>query len=151
MAYDEPQLRRIDLIDQKTLVRCLSPELMLVDPELASLARELLRDPGETNGKGRMSALLGTHDVSASSGIGFSLEPPLSPPVVRGPMDSPMASSAPMHQEDLPTPPPALRPPEAQQQQQPAPAAPAPEPEPAPAPAPPRSTGSGPVIILDGS
>src|SRR5205823_2164453 len=115
MAYDERQLRRIDLIDQQTLVRCLSPELMLVDPELASLARELLRDPGETNGKGRMSALLGTHDVSASSGIGFSLEPPLSPPVVRGPMDSPMASSAPMHQEDLPTPP-----------------APAPEPEPEP-------------------
>ena len=127
MAYDERQLRRIDLIDQQTLVRRLSPELMLVDPELASLAREVLREPGETNRKGSMSALLGTHDVSASSGIGFSLEPPLSPPVVRGPMDRPMASSAPMPQEDLPTPPPALRPPEPTQQQ-PAPA-PAPEPE----------------------
>jgi hypothetical protein len=137
MAYIERQLRRIDLIDQQTLVRRLSPELMLVDPELASLAREVLREPGETNGKGSMSALLGTHDLTASSGIGLSLEPPLSPPVVRGPMDSPMASSVPMPQEDLPTPPPALRPPEAPQQQQPAPApARAPEPAPAPAPAP---------------
>ena len=135
MANSEPQLRRIGLIDQKTLVRRLSPELMLVDPELAGLARALLREPGESNGKGSMSALLGTHDLSVSSGIGLSLEPPLSPPVVRGPMDSPMASSAPMHQEDLPTPPPALRPPEAQQPQQPSPA-PAPEPAPAPAPAP---------------
>jgi hypothetical protein len=134
MAYDERQLRRIDLIDQQTLVRRLSPELMLVDPELASLAREVLREPGETNRKGSMSALLGTHDLTASSGIGLAFEPPLSPPVVRGPMDRPMASSAPMPQDDLPTPPPALRPPEATQQQ-PAPA-PAPEPEPAPAPAP---------------
>ena len=134
MAYDGRQLRRIDLIDQQTLVRRLSPELMLVDPELASLAREVLREPGETNRKGSMSALLGTHDLTASSGIGLAFEPPLSPPVVRGPMDRPMASSAPMPQEDLPTPPPALRPPEPTQQQ-PAPA-PAPEPEPAPAPAP---------------
>jgi hypothetical protein len=130
MAYDERQLRRIDLIDQQTLVRRLSPELMLVDPELAGLAREVLREPGETNGKGSMSALLGTHDLTASSGIGLAFEPPLSPPVVRGPMDQPMASSAPMPQEDLPTPPPALRPPEAQQP------APTPAPEPAPAPAP---------------
>ena len=83
MECDLTQLRRIDLIDQQSLVRCLSPELMLVDPELARRARELLHEPGESNGKGNMSTVLGTHEMS--SGIVLGLEPPLSPPVVHGP------------------------------------------------------------------
>src|SRR5438874_2115469 len=52
---------------------------MLVDPELARRARELLREPGESNGKGNMSTLLGTHEMS--SGVAFGLEqgPPPDP------------------------------------------------------------------------
>ncbi len=58
-----------------------------------------------------------------TAGIGLGLEPPLSPPVVRGhSMAAPMLSSA--NLSDLPTPPPAIRPPES--------VAPAPEPAPAP-------------------
>lgn len=94
-----------------------SPELMLVDPELARRARELLRDP-ETIGKGNMS-LLGTHEIT--SGIGLGLEPPLSPPVVgSGPL-----LPEPSFQPDFRTVAPALRPPKA----------PAPEAAPVPAPA----------------
>jgi hypothetical protein len=103
MAY-ERKLRRIGLIDHKTLARCVSPELMLVDPELAERARELLREPHEANGKGNMSAL-GTHEFTA--GMSLGLEPPLSPPVVRGP-----SAMMPEQSSDaLPSPPPALRPP----------------------------------------
>jgi hypothetical protein len=76
---------------------------------------ELLRDPRETSGKGNMSAL-GTHEIT--SGIGLGLEPPLSPPVVRG-----SGEPEPGFQPELPTP--ALRPPEA-------PPAPAAEPAPVP-------------------
>ena len=58
-----------------------------------------------------------------TAGIGLGLEPPLSPPVVRGhSMAAPMLSSA--NLSDLPTPPPAIRPPES--------VAPASEPAPAP-------------------
>lgn len=129
MGFDT-QLRRIGLIDQQSLVRCLSPELMLVDPELAARARELLREPGATNGKGNMSTLLGTHEIS--SGAAFGLEPPLSPPVVHGP--SAMTTAGPSAHMDLPSPPPALRPPESSMASEPAPA---PEPPAAPvAPAP---------------
>ena len=151
MEYDLTQLRRIDLIDQQSLVRCLSPELMLVDPELARRARELLHEPGESNGKGNMSTVLGTHEMS--SGIVLGLEPPLSPPVVHGP--SAMTTAGPSAHVDLPSPPPALRPPESSMASEPAPtpepapvpvapevpaqpeqAAPPPPPPPAPAPAP---------------
>ena len=104
MAY-ERKLRRIGLIDPKSLARCVSPELMLVDPELAERAREFLREPHETNGKGNMSAL-GTHEFTAGVSLGF--EPPLSPPVVRGPS----AMMPDQSSDALPTPPPALRPPE---------------------------------------
>jgi hypothetical protein len=113
MAFETKQLRRIGLISQQTLVRCLSPELMLVDPELARWARDRLREPNEasgTNGKGWYMSALGTHEITA--GIGMGLEPPLSPPVVRGPnaqMPQPDFS-------DLPTPPPAIRPPESAMQ-----------------------------------
>src|SRR5690348_9669507 len=130
----DTQLRRIGLIDQQTLVRSLSPELMLVDPELASRARELLREPGATNGKGNMSTLLGTHEISSGTVLG--LEPPLSPPVVHGP--STMTTAGPSAHVDLPSPPPALRPPESSMASEPAPvpeapAAPvAPEPPAAP-------------------
>jgi hypothetical protein len=94
---------------------------MLVDPELAERARELLREPGETNGKGWHMSALGTHEITA--GIGLGLEPPLSPSVVRGPSASvPMPSNH--NISDLPTPPPAIRPPES------APAAPEPVPAP---------------------
>jgi hypothetical protein len=90
---------------------------MLVDPELAERARELLREPCETNGKAWHMSALGTHEITA--GIGLGLEPPLSPPVVRGPMASvPMPTNH--NISDLPTPPPAIRPPES------APAAPEP-------------------------
>jgi len=112
---------------------------MLVDSELAARARALLREPHEHNGKGTSMSALGTHEFTAGASLG--LEPPLSPPVVGGPM----ASAMPVGDgglSELPTPPPAIRPPE------PAPAAPAPapvqaevpqQPEPAvtpPAPAP---------------
>jgi hypothetical protein len=103
---------------------------MLVDPELASRARELLREPGATNGKGNMSTLLGTHEISSGTVLG--LEPPLSPPVVHGP--SAMTTAGPSAHVDLPSPPPALRPPESSMASEPAPA---PQPPVAPvAPAP---------------
>ena len=116
---------------------------MLVDPELAERARALLREPHETNGKGTYMSALGTHEFTAGASLG--LEPPLSPPVVRGPV----ASALPVGNgglSELPTPPPAIRPPEtapapapvqAEVPQQPEPAAmPAPEPAAAPAPLP---------------
>ena len=112
---------------------------MLVDSELAERARALLREPQESNGKGNYMSALGTHEFTAGTSLG--LEPPLSPPVVRGPM----ASAMPVGDgglSELPTPPPAIRPPEAAPvraaiqaevpQQQPEPAA-APTPPPAPA------------------
>ena len=96
---------------------------MLVDPELAERARKLLREPGETNGKGWHMSALGTHEITA--GIGLGLEPPLSPPVVRGPSASmPMPTNNGL--SELPTPPPAIRPPES--------ATAAPQPAPAPMP-----------------
>jgi hypothetical protein len=82
---------------------------MLVDPELAERARKLLREPCETDGKGWHMSALGTHEITA--GIGLGLEPPLSPPVVRGPSAS-MAMPANDGLSGLPTPPPAIRPPE---------------------------------------
>jgi hypothetical protein len=97
---------------------------MLVDVELAERARALLREPGEANGKGNYSmSALGTHDLTAAPS--FGLEPPLSPPVVGGPLASamPIGDGA---LSGLPTPPPAIRPPER--------ATPAPAPAPAPAP-----------------
>jgi hypothetical protein len=127
----------IGLIHQQTLERLLSPELMLVDAELAERARALLREPHEANGKGSHMSALGTHEFTAGASLG--LEPPLSPPVVRGPV----ASAVPTGDggiSELPTPPPAIRPPEV------APAAPAPapvqaevplKPKPAATPAPP--------------
>jgi len=128
----------IGLIHQQRLERLLSPELMLVDAELAERARALLREPHEANRKGSHMSALGTHEFTAGTSLG--LEPPLSPPVVRGPV----ASAMPVGDggiSELPSPPPAIRPPEA------APAAPAPasapvqaevpqRPEPAAAPAP---------------
>src|SRR5215210_5044363 len=110
---------------------------MLVDPELAERARALLREPHEANGKGTYMSALGTHEITA--GMSLGLEPPLSPPVVRGPLGSAMPAG---DHIGLPTPPPAIRPPES------APSAPAPapppaaevpqqpQPDPAPAPAP---------------
>ena len=106
---------------------------MLVDPELAALARELLREPDEAGGKGGYMSALGTHEIS--SGMSLGLEPPLSPPVVRSPMASAMPTGDGL--AGLPTPPPAIRPPEsatppavhAEVPQQPAPA-----PTPVPAP-----------------
>src|SRR4051812_33693653 len=97
---------------------------MLVDPELATRARELLREPDEANGKGGRMSALGTHEITA--GMSFGLEPPLSPPVVRGPVASAMPLGDGL--SGLPTPPPAIRPPES------APPAAAPAPAPAPAP-----------------
>jgi len=70
-----------------------------------------------------MSAL-GTHEFTAGTSLG--LEPPLSPPVVRGPMASAMPVDGGL--SELPTPPPAIRPPES--------APPAPDPVPAAPPAP---------------
>jgi len=124
----------IGLIDQHSLVRSLSPELMLVDPELAARARELLREPDEAGGKGDHMSALGTHVVS--SGMSLGLEPPLSPPVVRSPMASAMPTGDGL--TGLPTPPPAIRPPESATPP-PAPAVHAEvpqQPEPAAAPAP---------------
>jgi len=80
---------------------------MLVDPELAALARELLREPDEACGKGGYMSALGTHEIS--SGVSLGLEPPLSPPVVRSPMASAMPTGDGL--AGLPTPPPAIRPP----------------------------------------
>ncbi|MDX6505391.1 MAG: hypothetical protein QOG06_35 [Gaiellaceae bacterium] len=107
---------------------------MLVDPELAARARELLREPHETNRKGNNMSALGTHEIKA--GMSLGLEPPLSPPIVRGPLASAMPTGDGL--AGLPTPPPAIRPPES------VPTAPAPspvtqvpeQPEPAPAAAP---------------
>jgi hypothetical protein len=82
---------------------------MLVDPELARRARELLREPNEANGKGEHMSALGTHEITSARGLGF--EPPLSPPVVRGPSAS-MAMPSNDSLSELPTPPPAIRPPE---------------------------------------
>jgi hypothetical protein len=150
MAYlQTAETAAIGLIDQHTLERLLSPELMLVDAELAERARALLREPHEANGKGTYMSALGTHEFTAGTSLG--LEPPLSPPVVQGPM----ASAMPVGDgglSELPTPPPAIRPPEAapaaaapppapapvqaEVPQQPEPAAAPPAPAPAPAPAP---------------
>jgi nicotinate-nucleotide--dimethylbenzimidazole phosphoribosyltransferase len=151
MAYEQTtaETAAIGLIDQHTLVRSLSPELMLVDPALAERARELLREPHEANGKGEYMSALGTHEITAGTSLG--LEPPLSPPVVRGPVASALPAGDGL--SGLPTPPPAIRPPESvapaaapvpapapqaevPQQPEPAPAAAAPAPPPAPAPAP---------------
>jgi hypothetical protein len=153
MAYEQTfaETAAIGLIDQHTLVRSLSPELMLVDPALAERARELLREPHEANGKGEYMSALGTHEITAGTSLG--LEPPLSPPVVRGPVASALPAGDGL--SGLPTPPPAIRPPESTapaaapvpvpvpapqadvpQQPEPAPAAAAPPPAPAPAPAP---------------
>jgi hypothetical protein len=115
----------IGLNDQDTLARSLSPELMLVDAGLAERARQLLREPDETDGKGKHMSALGTHEFAGSS---LGLEPPLSPPVVRGPMASALPADGGL--SELPTPPPAIRPPESAM---PAPAA-APVAPPAPAP-----------------
>jgi len=107
---------------------------MLVDPELAARARELLREPDEAGGKGEHMSALGTHVVT--SGMSLGLEPPLSPPVVRSPMASAMPTGDGL--AGLPTPPPAIRPPESATPP-PAPAVHAEvpqQPEPAPAPAP---------------
>jgi hypothetical protein len=106
---------------------------MLVDPELAELARELLREPDEAGGKGGYMSALGTHEIS--SGMSLGLEPPLSPPVVRSPMASAMPTGDGL--AGLPTPPPAIRPPESATPP-PAPAVHAEVPQqPEPAPAPP--------------
>ena len=84
MAYSQTaETAAIGLIDQHTLERLLSPELMLVDAELAERARALLREPHETNGRGTYMSALGTHEFTAGTSLG--LEPPLSPPVVRRP------------------------------------------------------------------
>ena len=137
MAYSQTaDTAAIDLIDQHTLERLLSPELMLVDSELAERARAFLREPHEHNGKGTYMSALGTHEFTAGTSLG--LEPPLSPPVVRGPM----ASAMPVGDgglSELPTPPPAIRPPEAAPTHAPAPppvqAEVPQQPEPAAAPA----------------
>ena len=80
---------------------------MLVDAELAQWARELLREPHEANGKGWDMAALGTHEITA--GIGLGLAPPLSPPNELGAQA--MATAGAGGLTDLPTPPPAIRPP----------------------------------------
>lgn len=87
-----------------------------------------------------MSAL-GTHEITA--GIGLGLEPPLSPPVVRGPSASVPMPAQPANDNisDLPSPPPAIRPPESAPAAPELAAAPAPQaevpqqPEQAPVPA----------------
>jgi hypothetical protein len=134
MAYSKQttaETAAIGLIHQQTLVRSLSPELMLVDPELAERARELLREPHEANGKVDYMSALGTHEITA--GISLGLEPPLSPPVVRGPMSSAMPTCDGL--AGLPTPPPAIRPPESAIPA-PAPQVAVPQPQPVAAPAP---------------
>jgi hypothetical protein len=134
MAYSKQttaETAAIGLIHQQTLVRSLSPELMLVDPELAERARELLREPHEANGKVDYMSALGTHEITA--GMSLGLEPPLSPPVVRGPMSSAMPTGDGL--AGLPTPPPAIRPPESAIPA-PAPQVEVPQPQPVAAPAP---------------
>jgi hypothetical protein len=110
---------------------------MLVDPGLAERARELLREPCGTNGKVWHMSALGTHEITA--GIGLGLEPPLSPPVVRGPNASVPMPAQPANDNisDLPSPPPAIRPPErATAAPEPSPQAEVPQqPEQAPVPA----------------
>jgi hypothetical protein len=131
-THEPAETAAIGLIEQHPLVRSLSPELMLVDPELAARARELLREPDEAGGKGGYMSALGTHEIS--SGMSLGLEPPLSPPVVRSPMASAMPTGDGL--AGLPTPPPAIRPPESATPP-PAPAVHAEvpqQPEPAPAP-----------------
>src|SRR5215218_7890265 len=138
MAYIQThaETAAIGLIERHTLVRSLSPELMLVDPELAARARELLREPPEANGKGNQMSVLGTDELTG--GMSLGLEPPLSPPVVRSPMASAMPTGDGL--AGLPTPPPAIRPPEsAPPALAPTPQAEVPrqsDPTPAPAPAP---------------
>jgi hypothetical protein len=68
-------------------------------------ARELPLDPGEPDGKGNMS-VLEKHEMS--SGIGLTLEPPLSPAVVRS---SGAVTPEPAPELELSSPTPALRPP----------------------------------------
>jgi hypothetical protein len=118
---------------------------MLVDSELAERARALLREPHEGNGKGNYMSALGTHEFTAGTSLG--LEPPLSPPVVRGPM----ASAMPVGDgglSELPTPPPAIRPPEAAPAPPPVQAeVPQQQPEPAAAPTPPPAPAPEPVLI----
>jgi hypothetical protein len=118
---------------------------MLVDSELAERARALLREPHEGNGKGNYMSALGTHEFTAGTSLG--LEPPLSPPVVRGPM----ASAMPVGDgglSELPTPPPAIRPPEAAPASPPVQAeVPQQQPEPAAAPTPPPAPAPEPVLI----
>jgi hypothetical protein len=131
--YETAETAAIGLIEPHPLERLLSPELMLVDAELAERARALLREPHETNGKGTNMSALGTHEFTAGTSLG--LEPPLSPPVVRGPM----ASAMPVGNgglSELPTPPPAIRPPEAAPAPAPVQAEVPQQPEPAAAPAP---------------
>jgi hypothetical protein len=121
---------------------------MLVDPELAARARELLREPDEAGGKGDHMSALGTHVVS--SGMSLGLEPPLSPPVVRSPMASAMPTGDGL--AGLPTPPPAIRPPESVTPPPPpavhaeVPQQPEPAPTPTPTPAPPRPVQPEPAL-----
>jgi hypothetical protein len=148
MAYThEPaETAAIGLIDQHSFVRSLSPELMLVDPELAARARELLREPDEAGGKGEHMSALGTHVVT--SGMSLGLEPPLSPPVVRSPLASAMPTGDGL--AGLPTPPPAIRPPEsAAPAAAPAPLAEVPaqaQPAPMPAPTPAAPVSGGELV-----
>jgi hypothetical protein len=150
MANKQPaDTAAIGLIDQHTFVRSFSPELMLVDPGLAERARALLREPGEARGKGNHMSALGTHEFTAEASLG--LQPPLSPPVVH----APMASAAPADGgvSGLPSPPPAIRPPESAPPAPAPPAAPAaPAPvaevpqQPAAAPAPPPAPAAAPAV-----
>jgi hypothetical protein len=90
------KLRQIGLIDRKTAER-----------------REIFRASGETDGKGLNMSAPGTQEMTA--GIGLGLKPPLSPPVLSGPgAQAPLlAGVAADRLNGLPTPPPAIRPPEA--------------------------------------
>jgi hypothetical protein len=142
MAYYEKtpaETAAIGLIEKQALVRSLSPELMLVDPELAARARELLREPHEANGKGEYMSALGTHEIT--TGMSLGLQPPLSPPVARGPMSSAMPTGDGL--AGLPTPPPAIRPPESTIPA-PAPQVEMPQPAPVAVPAPPAAPAAVP-------
>src|SRR3954462_11174152 len=128
---------------------------MLVDPELATRARELLRETDLANGKGGRMSALGTHEITA--GMSFGLEPPLSPPVVRGPVASAMPLGDGL--SGLPSPPPAIRPLEsappapapapAPQAEVPQPTEPASVPAPAPTAAPDQAEPALPVFLPD--